>query len=96
MHKSKCTTNLLIMIKRYFKWFLESNRYKHFMGGFGIGFLSCNAYCATLVGVSVGGAMEFKDWQWGGKPDLIDFAMTILGTAIGFGTRLVMLSLLHL
>ena len=67
---------------------MDSNRYKHFIGGIVVGLLSSDVYCAALVGCGVGGAMEFKDWQWGGKPDWVDFAMTVLGTAIGFGIRL--------
>jgi len=70
-------------------WFKESNRFKHLAGGFAIGVLSNDWYCAALAGVSAAGALEFKDYQWGGKPDWIDFALTVAGTAIGYGLRLI-------
>jgi hypothetical protein len=32
--------------------------------------------------------MEFKDWQWGGKPDPIDFILTVAGVNIGYLLKL--------
>ena len=80
------------MFKKLFDWLCESNRFKHMIGGAIVGLFAENAYCAAYAGVGVAGAMEFKDWQWGGKPDPIDFAMTIVGTAIGFAINRLILS----
>lgn len=74
-------------------WFKQSNRWKHLLGGVVVGALADDWYCATLAGVGVAGAMEFKDYQWGGKPDWVDFALTIAGVAAGFGLRTLIISL---
>ena len=66
------------------QWFKESNRWKHLIGGFLIGLLCNSWYCAFLTGFGVAGALEFKDWQWGGKPDILDFLLTFVGTIIGY------------
>lgn len=75
------------MFKKVFDWLSESNRSKHMIGGVIVGLFAEDAYCAAYAGAGVAGAMEFKDWQWGGKPDWIDFTMTVVGTAIGFGVN---------
>lgn len=59
-------------------WFTESNRWKHFLYAIPIGLIFtilCVLGCAT--------GMEFKDKQWGGKFDIIDWAATMLGGLIG-------------
>lgn len=68
------------------EWFKDSNRWKHLLGGFIIGLLCNGWYCAALCGTGVAGALEFKDWQWGGKPDIIDFLLTVGGVAMGYIT----------
>lgn len=65
-------------------WLRESNRWKHLLGGLTLGLLADGWYCAVLCGAAVGGAMEFKDWQWGGRPDLVDFLLTFAGCIIGY------------
>lgn len=74
-------------MKKIIDWFKESNRWKHLLGGFIIGLLCNSWYCAGLTGTGVAGALEFKDWQWGGKPDIIDFLLTLGGTMLGYSTR---------
>ena len=54
------------------------------LGGFILGLLCNSWYCALLVGGSVAGALEFKDWQWGGKPDWVDFLLTFAGCILGY------------
>ena len=71
----------------------ESNRWKHFAGGLIIGAGANDLYCAAYVGIGVAGAMEFKDHQWGGKPDWIDFSLTVIGVAMGYGLRVCVISL---
>jgi hypothetical protein len=68
-------------------WLKASNRWKHLTGGFIIGLGANDAYCAAYAGIGVAGALEYKDYQWGGKPDWIDFSLTVLGTAAGYGVR---------
>ena len=81
-------------MKNIINWFKQSNRWKHFVGGFGIGVLSNTLYCAGLAGLGVASALEFKDTQWGGKWDWIDWGITVAGVAVGFGLRALFISLL--
>lgn len=71
-------------MKRIVKWFAESNRYKHLTGGFILGLISDSYYCATLVGATVGAAMEFKDKSHGTVWDWIDCTLTLAGSLAGF------------
>lgn len=59
-------------------WITESNRWKHLIGGFILG-LTLTFLCA----LGCGGGMEFKDRQWGGKWDWLDFLATCLGGIAG-------------
>ena len=67
-------------------WFLKSNRWKHFLFAMPIGLvfsILCVLVCAS--------GMEFKDTQWGGKWDWIDWIMTMVGGLIGQGAQLFIL-----
>ena len=68
-------------------WILESNRWKHLVGGIAIGLGSDDWYCCEYAGIGVAGALEFKDWQHGCKPDWIDFGLTVVGANIGFAIK---------
>ena len=74
---------------RIIDWLLESNRWKHLAGGMSVGAGADDTYCAVYAGIGVAGALEFKDWQWGGKPDWVDFTLTVAGVAIGYTVRVV-------
>lgn len=65
------------------EWFKTSNRWKHLAGGLILGILSDSWYSSILIGASVGGALELKDKLWGGKPDWIDFSLTVIGSIVG-------------
>lgn len=74
-------------MKKIIDWFLESDRWKHLLGGILIGLFANGWYCALYAGIGVAGAMELKDYLWGGKPDWVDFLLTVAGVNIGFGVR---------
>jgi hypothetical protein len=76
------------------KWFKESNRWKHFLGGALIGIGANTIYCAAYAGIGIASALELKDKLWGGKWDWIDWAITIGGVAIGYALRALLLSLI--
>lgn len=59
-------------------WLCDSNRWKHLVGGFALGLL-----LTFLCALGCAGGMEFKDRQWGGQWDWLDFLATILGGMIG-------------
>lgn len=70
-------------MKKIWNWLKESNRWKHLVGGIGLGLISNDLYCASLVGVGIASALEFKDKAHGGSWDWIDWGLTVLGTLIG-------------
>lgn len=59
-------------------WINESNRQKHFLFAIPIG-LVFTILC--VLGVASG--MEFKDKQYGGKWDWLDWLATMLGGMVG-------------
>ena len=59
-------------------WILESNRDKHLLYAIPIG-LVFTILC--VLGVASG--LEFKDKQWGGKWDWLDWLATMIGGLIG-------------
>ena len=61
------------MKKKLIEWLAQSNRWKHLVGGFGIG----------ICGVLTAGALEYKDKAYGGNWDWIDFGLTVAGTCVG-------------
>lgn len=58
-------------IKKIIEWFGKSNRYKHLLYAIVVSYLAGFVF---TCGVAAG--MEFKDAQWGGKGDWIDFWLT--------------------
>ena len=76
---------------KFWKWLGESNRWKHLVCGALIGAGADSLYCAAYTGVGVAGALELKDKLWGGKPDWIDFALTVGGVTAGYGVRLLVI-----
>ena len=60
----------------------QSNRLKHLIGGFIVGLLSLNWWCAIYATMVAASCLELKDKLYGNKWDWIDFAMTIVGGMI--------------
>jgi hypothetical protein len=75
------------IVKKIVTWFKESHRIHHLALGYSCGLLANDWYCVMYGGIGVSGALEFKDWQWGGKPDWIDFTLTFAGFIAGYLTR---------
>lgn len=82
------------LINKIIEWLSQSNRWKHLVGGIVIGAGANDIYCAVYAGIGVAGALEFKDYQWGGKPDWLDFILTVSGVAIGFILRMLLINIL--
>ena len=78
-------------MKKIWQWLKNSNRLKHLLLGAGVGLGANDWYCAEYVGIGVAGSLEFKDYQWGGKPDWIDFTLTFVGVNIGYLLRAITL-----
>lgn len=74
-------------MSKIIEWFKESNRIQHLALGAVAGLGADDWYSAVYCGLCVSGALEFKDYQWGGKPDWIDFALTFAGFMAGYGIR---------
>lgn len=74
-------------MKRIWNWLKDSNRLQHLGLGFVYGLGADDCYSAIYGGAGVAGALEFKDYQWGGNPDWIDFTLTLVGVMCGYGVR---------
>lgn len=74
-------------MKKVITWLKESNRYKHISGGIAIGLVSDDWYCATLAGVGISSALEYKDKVYGCSWDWVDWSLTVGGVAVGFSLR---------
>ena len=81
-------------MKNIWSWLKDSHRLQHLGLGAVYGLLADDWYCALYGSVGVAGALELKDKLWGGKPDLIDFCITVLGVAVGYSIRMLTLKLL--
>ncbi len=81
-------------MKNIFSWITESNRWKHLVGGIIIGIGANDVYCAAYAGIGIASALELKDKLWGGKPDIIDWLLTVGGVAAGYAIRLGFLALI--
>lgn len=73
-------------MKKLWSWISESNRFKHLLYAIPIG-LVFTILC--VLGVASG--MEFKDRQWGGKWDWLDWKATMLGGVIGQALQIIIL-----
>ena len=81
-------------MKKIWEWLNASNRYKHFLLGMVYGLGADDTYCAVYGGIGVSLALEFKDGQWGGKPDAMDALLTFAGVMAGYGVRTAGLSMI--
>lgn len=79
-------------MKKIWNWIKSSNHLGHYGLGVVYGLAADDLYCALYGGVGVSLALEFKDGQWGGKPDLLDAAFTFAGVMTGFGIRYIVLT----
>ena len=70
-------------------WMFESNRPKHFLYSVPIGFIF-----TILCVLGVASDMEFKDKQWGGKWDWLDWTATMLGGLVGQALQVLLLYLI--
>ena len=59
-------------------WLLKSNRQKHFLYAIPIGFI-----LTILCVIGIASGLEFKDKQYRGKWDWLDWLATILGGVVG-------------
>ena len=81
-------------MKKIYQFLATSNRHKHLLGGVVIGVLANAPYCAAYSGVGVASALELKDKLWGGKPDVVDWVVTIVGVTLGYGLRMASIHIL--
>lgn len=70
-------------------WMFESNRPKHFLYSVPIGFIF-----TILCVLGVASGMKFKDKQWGGKWDWLDWTATMLGGLVGQALQVLLLYLI--
>lgn len=66
-------------------WIMESNRWKHLLGGFLIGIAGFGPWTALYAGAVAGGSLELKDKLYGNKWDWWDFLLTLIGAGVAAG-----------
>lgn len=81
-------------MKKIINWIKQSNRYKHLLYGILIGLLALDWFSVEYCAVFTAGSLELKDYLYGGKPDIIDFVLTVVGFNIGFLIHLLVFKLL--
>lgn len=76
----------MTMIDKFINWMKESNRYKHLIGGaivviimLLLGYIVPKEIIGVII---VAAALEFKDYSYGNKFDIIDFIITCIGGII--------------
>ena len=67
---------------KYNEFLKQSNRLKHLIGGFAVGLLSLNWWCAIYATIVAASCLELKDKLYGNKWDWIDWGFTIVGGVI--------------
>lgn len=60
----------------------KSNRYKHLIGGFIVGLVALNWWCAIYATMVAASCLELKDKLYGNKWDWIDWGFTMVGGVI--------------
>ena len=68
-------------------WLSESNRWKHLLLAIPVGFVF-----TILCVLGVASGMEFKDRQWGGSWDWLDWLATMMGGAVGQALQLLIIN----
>ena len=67
-------------------WLMKSNRHKHLLYA-----IPCALLLSILFVVGLAAGMEFKDKQWGGSWDWLDFIATLMGGVVGQSIQLLVL-----
>jgi len=80
-----------VKIKNIIDWLKESNRWKHLVGGFVLGL-----FLTFISPITAAGCLEFKDVQWGGRWEWLDFALTCIGGILGGAINMIIIYLLLL
>jgi len=70
-------------------WLTKSNRLKHLLLAIPIGFVF-----TILCVLGVASGMEFKDRQWGGSWDWLDWLATMLGGLVGQALQIALILIL--
>ena len=69
-------------MKKILNFLKASNRYKHLIGGFAVGLVALNWWCAIYATIVAASCLELKDKLYGNKWDWIDCGFTIVGGMI--------------
>lgn len=76
--------------KKIMSWTTKSNRLKHLIFAIPIGFIF-----TILCVLGVASGMEFKDRQWGGKWDWLDWTATMIGGFAGQAFQVLLIYLIY-
>lgn len=70
-------------MKKFWNWFISSNHYKHFIGGWIIGF-GITGWIHSIYAVAIAAScLEYKDQAYGNNWDWSDWWCTVIGGLLG-------------
>ena len=70
-------------MKKFWNWFISSNHYKHFIGGWIIGF-GITGWFHSIYAVAIAAScLEYKDRAYGNNWDWSDWWCTVIGGLFG-------------
>lgn len=71
------------IFERVKAFMLESNHWKHLLGGLAVGLGGLGLWTAVYAGLVAGCCLELKDELYGGRFDLTDLTLTAAGALAG-------------
>lgn len=71
-------------MNKIIRFFAESNRYKHLIGGFAVAAFAGSVYAAIYTTIVAASCLELKDRLYGNAWDWVDWLCTLLGAIPSF------------
>lgn len=69
-------------MNKIIRFFAESNRYKHLIGGFAVAAFAGSVYAAIYTTIVAASCLELKDHLYGNTWDWVDWLCTLLGGSL--------------
>lgn len=71
----------------FFDWVNKGNRWKYLCSGMVLGMFSGTMYCAALSGIATAGALQYKNYAWGGSYSTVNAILMAAGAVVGYLIR---------
>jgi hypothetical protein len=74
-------------MRTFFDWVNNGNRWKYLCCGMVLGVCSGTMYCAALSGIATAGALQYKNYAWGGSCSTVNAILMAAGSVVGYLIR---------